>query len=64
MVILKWTLRKLSGVCRLDLRGLGYELVAGSWKHCNELLGSLKSVEFLDKLSNVHLFKKNFAPWS
>jgi hypothetical protein len=36
--------------------------VAGSYKHGNEPLGSVKGREFFDKLSSYLLLKKDFAP--
>jgi hypothetical protein len=45
----------------LDLSGSGQRPVAGSSKHGNELLGSIKRGEFLDYRSNYQLLKKNFA---
>jgi hypothetical protein len=38
--------------------------VAGSCEHGNELLGPIKHGEFLDKLSDYRLSKKNSNPWS
>jgi hypothetical protein len=38
--------------------------MAGSYEHDNESLGSFKSEEFLDYLSDFYLLKKDSAPWS
>jgi hypothetical protein len=37
--------------------------VAGSCEHGDEPLVSIKGKEFLDKLSDYYLVKKDFAPW-
>jgi hypothetical protein len=48
--------------CELDSSGPGLEQVAGSRVHGDELSGSIKGGEFLDKLSDCQLLKKDSAP--
>lgn len=38
--------------------------MTGCLKHGNEHVGSMKSEEFLDQLSEHRLLKKNSIPWS
>jgi len=45
-----------------ELSWLCQGLVLGSYEHGNELLGSIKGREFLDKLSDSQLLK-DFAAW-
>jgi hypothetical protein len=41
-----------------------YSVMADSCEHGNEISGSIKSGEFLDRLSNHLLLNKDPAPWS
>jgi hypothetical protein len=42
---------------------LVYGSVADCSKHGNELSGSMKGKEFIERLSNYCPFKKDSAPW-
>jgi hypothetical protein len=52
------------GTCGLDASGSGYGPVAGFCEHRNESSGSTEGGEFLDKLSDCQLLKKDYSQWS
>lgn len=49
--------------CRMDSDASGYGPVACSCEDDNEPLGSIKDWQFLDKLENNPLLKKEQAQW-
>jgi len=53
-----------TGSCGMDSSGSAQLPVAGSYKHCNEPLGSIKGGEFLDQPRDYQLFKLDSASCS
>jgi hypothetical protein len=45
--------------CELNRTGSEQGLAAGSWQHGNELSVYMKGEEFIHRLTNCHLLKKN-----
>jgi hypothetical protein len=56
---IKSAIKKWKEGHEIDMSGSGQGQVAGFCKHCNERSGCIKCGEFIDRLRNCYLFKRN-----
>jgi hypothetical protein len=50
--------------CRLDSSGSGQSLVAGTCKHDNESLCSIKGGVFVNKICLFRILRQGWVPWT